>query len=88
MAKSQPIVSGHVRGHLTTTEDRISDDGKSSMRQRNRNDASLGDYEVEEEISTPFRSNNRKTGKPSSNSISAYTKADKNGKTIKKTSKY
>ena len=46
------------------------------------------DYEVEEEISTPFRSNNRKTGKPSSNSISAYTKADKNGKTIKKTSKY
>ena len=38
----------------------------------------------EDEISTPFRSNNRKSGKPSSNSISAYTKADKNGKTIKK----
>ena len=46
------------------------------------------EYEEEEEISTPFRSSNRKSGKPSSNSISAYTKADKNGKTVKKTSKY
>ena len=44
--------------------------------------------EEEEEISTPFRSNNRKSGKPSSNRISAYTKADKNGKTIKKAGEY
>ena len=44
--------------------------------------------EEEEEISTPFRSDNRKSGKPSLNSISSYTKADKNGKTVKKKSKY
>merc|ERR1712198_533277 len=41
--------------------------------------------EEEEEISTPFRSDNRKSGKPSLNSITSYTKADKNGKTVKKT---